>query len=313
MFRFVLRRLAAGVVLVAVLSTATFFLLYLSGGNIARRILGQQATEDTVVQKQHELGLDRPVLSRFGDWASHALRGDLGASWFTGEPVKSALVNRVQVTLSLVIGATVVTAVVAVVLGVLAATRRGWVDRLVQILSVLGFAIPGFLLALGLVIVFAIKLHWFEPTGYTALADSPGKWLSAITLPVIALSVGSIAGVAGQIRGSMIDALRQDYVRTLRSRGLSERRVVYRHVLRNAAGPALSVLAVQFVGLLGGAVIVEQIFAIPGLGQLAVGATSQGDIPLVMGLVLVTAVIVVILNLVVDLLQGWLNPKVRVA
>jgi len=310
--RFVSRRLASGAVLVGILSTVTFFLLYLSGGNIARRILGQQATQDTVAQKTHELGLDRPILPRFGDWASHAIRGDLGASWFSGQSVTDAITSRLAVTLSLVIGATVLTAVIAVLLGVTAARYGGWADKLVQLLSVLGFAIPGFLLALGLVTVFAIKLHWFKPTGYVQLTDSPAQWLSSIALPVVALSLGSIAGVAPQIRGSVLDALRQDYVRTLRSRGLSEARVIYKHVLRNAAGPALSVLAVQFVGLLGGAVIVEQIFAIPGLGQVAVGATSAGDIPLVMGLVIVTAVLVVILNLAVDLLQGWLNPKVRV-
>ena len=312
MFRFVLRRLASGVILVAVLTTVTFFLLFLSGGNIARRILGQQATEDTVRQKTHELGLDRPVLRQFTDWLSHALHGNLGESWFTGQKVTDAITSRLAVTLSLVIGATLLTAVVAVVLGTTAATRGGWADRLVQFLSVLGFAIPGFLVALGLVTLFAINLHLVKPTGYVQFGVSPAQWLSSITLPVIALSLGSIAGVAGQIRGSVLDALRQDYVRTLRSRGLSERRVVYKHVLRNAAGPALSVLAVQFVGLLGGAVIVEQIFAIPGLGQVAVGATGQGDIPLVMGLVLSTAIIVVVLNLIVDLLQGWLNPKVRV-
>jgi len=312
-FRFVLRRLASGVVLVAVLTTVTFFLLFLSGGNIARRILGQQATADTVQQKTHELGLDRPVLRQFADWLSNASHGNLGESWFTGQKVTEAVTSRLAVTLSLVVGATVLTAVVAVLLGTTAATRGGWADRLVQFLSVLGFAIPGFLVALGLVTLFAIKLHVFKPTGYVQFEVSPAQWLSSITLPVIALSLGSIAGVAAQIRGSVLDALRQDYVRTLRSRGLSERRVVYKHVLRNAAGPALSVLAVQFVGLLGGAVIVEQIFAIPGLGQVAVGATGQGDIPLVMGLVLSTAVIVVVLNLIVDLLQGWLNPKVRVA
>jgi peptide/nickel transport system permease protein len=294
-----------------VLTSLTYLLLYLSGGDIARGILGQSATAETVALKQHELGLDQPLLQRFGDWVSHALQGDLGASWFTGQPVTEAITSRLSVTLSLVVGATVLTAVVAVFLGIVAATRRGWADRLVQVLAVLGFAVPGFLVALGLVLVFAINLGWFKPTGYTMFSESPGGWLSSITLPVIALSLGSIAGVAAQIRGSMIDALRLDYVRTLRSRGLSERRVVYKHVLRNAAGPALSVLAIQFVGLLGGAVIVEQIFAIPGLGGIAVGATAQRDIPLVMGLVLVMAVIVVLLNLVVDLLQGWLNPKVR--
>ena len=312
MFRFVLRRLASGVVLVGVLSTVTFFLLYLSGGNIARRILGQQATQDTVQQKTHELGLDRPLLTQFTDWLSHALRGDLGESWFSGQKVTDAMTSRLPVTLSLVIGATLITAVVAVILGITAATRGGWVDRLVQFLSVLGFAIPGFLVAVALVTLFAIKLHLFKPTGYVQFSVSPSQWLSSITLPVIALSLASIAGVAAQIRGSVLDALRQDYVRTLRSRGLSERRVVYKHVLRNAAGPALSVLALQFVGLLGGAVIVEYIFAIPGLGQVAVEAPGKGDIPLVMGLVLFTAVIVVVLNLAVDLLQGWLNPKVRI-
>jgi peptide/nickel transport system permease protein len=241
------------------------------------------------------------------------VRGDLGASWFTGEPVVQALTHRLAVTLSLVVGATVLTAVIAVILGVIAATRGGWADRLVQFLSVLGFAIPGFLVALGLVTLFAINLHWFQPTGYVQFSDSPSGWLGSIALPVIALSLGSIAGVAAQIRGSVSDALRLDYVRTLRSRGLPEGRVVYKHVLRNAAGPGLSVLALQFVALLGGAVFVEQIFAIPGLGQVAVSATSAGDIPLVMGLVIVTAVLVVVLNLAVDLLQGWLNPKVRVS
>jgi peptide/nickel transport system permease protein len=311
--RFVLRRLTSGVVLIVVLATVTFLLLYLSGGNIARRILGEQATPQAVAAEKAQLGLNRSLLAQYGDWASHAIHGDLGASWFTGQPVAQAITSRLTVTLSIVIGATIVTAIVSVVLGVIAATRRGWADRLVQVLSVLGFAIPGFVLALGLVTIFAINLGWFNPTGYVKFTDSPSGWLSSITLPVIALSIGSIAGVAAQVRSSVIDGLRQDYVRTLRSRGLSERRVVYKHVLRNAAGPALSVLALQFVGLLGGAVIVETIFAIPGLGQVAVGATGQGDIPLVMGLVLATAIIVVIVNLVVDLLQGWLNPKVRIS
>jgi peptide/nickel transport system permease protein len=300
-------------VLIVVITAATFFLLHAAGGNVARRVLGQEATQDTVVQKTHELGLDRPVLTQFGDWLSHAVHGDFGTSWFTSQPVAQAITSRLQVTLELVIGATIVSGLVAVGLGVLAATRRGWIDRLVQLLAVLGFAIPNFLVALALVTVFAIQLKVFKPTGYTALADDPAGWLATMTLPVIALSIGSIAGVAQQIRGSMIDALDRDYVRTLRSRGLPESRIVYKHVLRNAGGPGLAMLAVQFVGLFGGAVIIEQIFAIPGLGQVSVGATSQGDIPLVMGLILVTAIVVVTVNLVVDLLQGYLNPKVRLS
>ena len=313
MLRFVLRRLAAGIGLIVVVSVATFFLLYATGGDVARSILGQTASQETVDQKTHELGLDRPLLTQFGDWLSHAVRGDLGESWFTGQAVVDAITSRAAVTLSLVIGATLVSAVVATLLGVLAARRGGWVDSLVQFISVLGIAIPGFLIAIGLVLVFAINLGWFEPTGYTKFADSPGGWLASITLPVIALSIGAIAGVTQQVRGSMLDAQRQDWVRTLRSRGLPESRVVYEHALRNAAGPALSVLALQFIALIGGAIFIEVIFALPGLGQVAVVSTTQSDIPLVMGLVIAVTVLVVVVNLIVDLLQGWLNPKVRLS
>ncbi|MCP2031165.1 peptide/nickel transport system permease protein [Okibacterium sp. HSC-33S16] len=313
MFGFILRRLLSGVVLLFVISTLAYMLLYVGGGNIARRILGQQATAETVAQKTTELGLDRPLLVQYIDWLSHAVTGDFGTSWFTGEMVSSGITSRLGVTLSIVIGATVITAIVAVIIGVWAAVRGGWVDKVVQGVSILGFAIPGFLIALGLVTLFALNLKWFKPTGYVPLTESATGWLATVTLPIIALAIGGIAGVAQQVRGSVVDALQRDYVRTLRSRGLSFNRVVFKHVLRNAGGPALAVLAVQFVGLLGGAVIVERIFAIPGLGQVAVTATSQGDIPMVMGLVVAIAAMVVIINLLIDLLQGWLNPKVRLA
>ena len=313
MTRFILRRVVSGIILVVLISVVAYALLYLGGGDIARRILGQNATPEAVAQRASQLGLDQPIWTQYLGWLGHAVTGDLGSSWFTGQAVTTAISTRVTVTLSLVIGATIISAIVAVVLGVWAAVRRGWADKLVQLVSILGFAIPGFLVALGLVTVFAINLRWFKPTGYVNLTDSFSGWIATVTLPIIALAIGGIAGVAQQVRGSVIDALRQDYVRTLRSRGLPANRIVFQHVLRNAGGPALAVLAVQFIGLLGGAVIVEQIFAIPGLGQVAVTATTQGDIPLVMGLVLVTAIIVVIVNLLIDLLQGWLNPKVRLS
>ncbi|WP_120338070.1 ABC transporter permease [Cryobacterium soli] len=313
MFRFILRRLLSGVVLLFLISTIAFTLLYLGGGDIARRILGQTASAETVALKSEQLGLNRPVLVQYGDWLAGAVRGDLGSSWFTGQLVTAGITSRLSVTLSLVIGAILLIAIISVALGVWAAIRGGWADKVVQAVSILGFAIPGFLIALGLVTLFALNLKWFKPTGYTAFTDSPSGWAASVTLPIVALAIGGIAGVAQQVRGSVVDALRQDYVRTLRSRGLSFNRVVFKHVLRNAGGPALAVLAVQFVGLLGGAVIVEQIFAIPGLGQVAVQATTQGDIPMVMGLVVATAAIVVIVNLLIDLLQGWLNPKVRLS
>ena len=313
MLMFIVRRILAGIVLLFVISVVTFGLLFLDGANIARRILGQNATAELVAQKSVELGLDKPLAAQYWDWLTSALTGDLGRSWFNGQLVSVSLGGRLSVSLSLVIGATVISAVLAIVLGVLAARRGGWIDAVVQFVSVIGFAIPGFLIALYLVLLFAINLHWFKATGYIPITQSFSGWLTSVTLPIIALSIGAIAAVAQQVRGSVIDAMSRDYVRTLRSRGLSSGSVVYKHVLRNAGGPALAVLAVQFIGLLGGAVVVEQVFALPGMGQLTVSATTQGDIPVVMGLVIVFALIVLIVNLVIDLAQAALNPKVRLS
>lgn len=313
MLGFIVRRILAGVFLLFAVSVVAFTLLYLGGGDIARRILGQNATQEAVAQRAEELGLNRPLIVQYWDWLTSALTGDLGRSWFNGQLVTVSLTGRLAVTLSLVIGAVLIGAILSVILGVLAARRGGWVDGLVQVISVVGFAIPGFLIALVLVIVFAINLGWFRATGYTPITTSFTGWLSSVTLPVIALSIGAIASVSQQIRGSMLDAQSRDYVRTLRSRGLSTASVVYKHVLRNAAGPALAVLALLFVGMLGGAIIVEQVFAIPGIGQLTVSATQVGDIPVVMGVVIATAVIVVIVNLFIDLAQAALNPKVRLS
>lgn len=312
MFRFLLRRVMSGAVLLVVIATAAYFLLYLGSGNIARGILGPTATDATVAAKEHELGLDRPLVTRFLAWAGNTLTGDFGQSWTTGQPVVDAIMGRAGVTLTLVFGATIVSALVSVMLGVWAALRGGWVDRVVQVVSVLGFAVPGFLVALFLVDVFALRLRLFDPTGYVPITASIGGWAGSVTLPIVALALSGIASIAPQVRGSVIDAMRQDWVRTLRSRGLSLRRVVFKHVLRNAGGPALATLGLQFVGLLGGAVIVENLFAIPGLGQVSVAATSAGDIPMVMGLVVAVGLIVVLVNLIIDVLQGVLNPKVRV-
>ncbi|MBF4567483.1 ABC transporter permease [Plantibacter sp. VKM Ac-2880] len=313
MLGFILRRLVSGVVLIFVISVIAYSLLYLGGGDIARRILGQSATAETVAKKSAELGLDRPLPVQYVDWLTSAFQGDLGRSWFTGQLVSSGVSGRLAVTLSIVLGATIIAAIVSVILGVLAARRGGWIDNVVQFISVIGFAIPSFLIALVLVITFAINLRLFKATGYIPITTSFGGWVTSVTLPIIALAIGAIATVSQQVRGSVVDAMSKDYVRTLRSRGLGTNRVIYKHVLRNAGGPALAVLAVQFIGLLGGAVIIEQIFALPGIGQLAVQATTSGDIPIVMGVVIATAIIVVVVNLLIDLAQAALNPKVRLS
>ncbi|MFJ5091899.1 ABC transporter permease [Streptomyces sp. NPDC088674] len=313
MLTFLLRRVAAGALLLFVVSLLSYLLLSVPHLDVGRQLLGQSAAQDAVDAKNAALGLDRPVLAQYGDWLAHALRGDLGTSWYTSENVTDAVAGRLPVTLSLMLGVTLVTTVASFALGVWAGVRRGAVDRLVQLLGVVGYALPGFLVTLVIVLLFAVRLNWFPAIGYTAFGDSPSGWLSTIALPVVSLSLASVAGVSQQVRGAVIDTLRQDYVRTLRARGLPPHRIVLRHVLRNASAPALSVLGMQFVGLLGGAVLVEQIFRLPGIGSMTVTYTTRGDIPVIMALVMLTVVGVVLVNLLVDLLIGWLNPKARTA
>ncbi|MFJ6513370.1 ABC transporter permease [Streptomyces sp. NPDC091406] len=313
MLNFIARRIAAGALLLLVISLLSYLLLSIPDLDVGRQLLGQGADQAAVDAKNASLGLDRPVLVQYADWLAHAVRGDLGTSWFTSEDVATTVSSRLPVTASLMVGVTLVATVVSFLLGVWAGVRRGAVDRFVQVLGVVGYALPGFLVTLVIVLVFAVNLNWFPAIGYTPFAASPSGWLSTITLPVLSLSVASVAGVSQQVRGAVIDVLRQDYVRTLRARGLPMSRIVFRHVLRNASAPALSVLGMQFVGLLGGAVLVEQIFGLPGIGSMTVTYTTRGDVPVIMALVMLTVVGVVLINLLVDVMIGWLNPKARVA
>lgn len=309
---FIARRVLAGVVLVLVVTALTFLLIYAGGGDIATNILGDGATREQAEELTHRLGLDRPIHVQYWGWLTGAVTGDLGQSYFGPEAVSSTLSVRIPVTLSLVLVSMSLTTVLSVVLGVVTAQRRGVLDKVVQVVSVVGFALPSYWIALVLVLLVALPFSVFPATGYVSPETSVHGWLLSITLPSLALVVGGIATVAQQIRGAMIDTLRMDYVRTLRSRGISQLAVVYRHVLRNAAGAGLTVLSLQFIGMLGGAIIVERIFALPGIGSLAASASLRGDIPIVMGVVAFTAVTVVLVNLVFDIIQGFLNPKVRV-
>ncbi|MGB4136609.1 MAG: ABC transporter permease [Microbacterium sp. 69-10] len=308
---FLARRIGASIVLLFVTSLVTFLLLSLSGQDVGRQLLGLNASQAAIDAKNAALGVDRPILVQYGDWLTRALRGDLGRSWFSSEYVTTAIAGRLPVTLSLMVGVTLVTAVVGYLLGVWAGIRRGAVDRFVQIFSVAGYALPGFLVTIVIVIVFAVQLRWFPAIGYIPITQSFSGWLSTITLPAISLSIAAVAGIAQQVRSSVIEVARSDYIRTLATRGLPHRNILFRHVLRNASAPALTVLGMQFVGLLGGAVIVEQIFGLPGIGSMAIQYTTQGDIPIIMGLVMLSAIGVVIVNLLVDLGIGWLLPKAR--
>lgn len=313
MLTFLIRRIVAGLVLLFAICTLTFTMLYFSSSGIAQNILGEFATPEAIAAKQAELGLDQPLLTRYVDWLGGAVTGDFGRSWFSAEPVVEALMNRLPVTLTIVIGAMAISAVLAALLGIAAAVKRGWVDRLVQFLSLAGDALPSFVVAIVLVTVLAIQAKLFPATGFVPFSESPRLWLLSIALPITALVFQLVASAAQQFRSAIIDVRRRDFVRTLRSRGLSEREVTFKHVLRSAAPAALTILSLQFVGLLGGSVIVEQIFALPGIGPLAVQSTNQGDIPVVMAVVTYTVIMVILVNLIVDVVNGWLNPKVRVS
>jgi peptide/nickel transport system permease protein len=313
MLPFILKRLASGVVVLFAVSVLTFFLLNVSSGSIARNIVGDQATAAQVAAKETELGLDEPVLVRYVSWLSSAFSGDLGRSWFTSEPVTQALSSRVPVTMVMVFAAMLLIAVVATLLGVAAAVKRGWVDRLVQVAAIVGDSIPGFVIGILLVTLLAIRIRLFPATSTIAPGAGAGAWVMSLTLPVLALVLNGVTGGAQQIRSAVIKQLERDYVRTLRSRGIGEREILFRHVLRSAAPTGLTVLSLQLIGMLGGVLIIEAIFALPGVGPLAVTSTSQGDLPVVMGVVMYTVAVVIVVNLAVDLLNGWLNPKVRVS
>lgn len=312
MVGFFVRRALSGVVLALVLMSLVFFMVRALGPNPAEVMLGNMATPAQIAQAEHKMGIDRPLTAQYTDWLGSLLRGDLGVSWTGAGKVAAGLAVAFPITLSIAVGALVVALVVGFAFGTLAATRRGALDRILQITAIAGFALPGFWLALMLAKVFAIDLHWFPATGYTAFTTSPGGWLHSITLPVVGLSVGIVAAISQQVRNSVIEVYHQDFVRTLRSRGLSTRRILVKHVMRNAAAAPLTVASLHFVGALSGAVAVERAFGLHGIGNKVQTASVSGDMPTLMGVVAVTVITVVIVNLAVDVLLAWLNPKVRV-
>ncbi|WP_030437455.1 ABC transporter permease [Actinoplanes subtropicus] len=311
MLAYVLRRIGAGLVLALLVTLVTFLMLSLSFGDVVRTLLGQSATPESVAAMTKQMGYDRPVLVQYGDWLLHLLRGDLGTSVYTSLPVGPSVVQRLAVTLSIIVPALLITVLLSISLGVWAATRGGVADRIAQGLSLVGYIVPGLLIAIVLVYLLAVRAKLLPATGYTPLSTDPAAWLHSITIPVIVLVIGGVANMAAQVRGRMIDELRRDYVRTLRTRGVSTTSIVVRHALRNAAGPALTVLSLEFIQMFGSALIIENVFALPGYGSYAFNASLQGDIPVIMGITVFGVLLVTVVNLGTDLANGWLNPKAR--
>jgi peptide/nickel transport system permease protein len=311
-FAYVVRRLLATIVVMAVVALVVFLLLYLTPGDPAAILAGDAATSEDIRRIREKLGLDQPFLVRFGGWIAQLIRGDLGTSIFTNLPVAHLIGQRVEPTLSLTLCTLLVSVLVAVPLGVVAAARAGtWIDRGVMAFSVLGFSLPVFVLAYILILIFSIELDWLPVQGYHPIREGLWEWARHLILPSTALGTVYIALIARITRASMLDALAQDYVRTAQAKGLTPGEVLVGHALKNAAVPIVTVIGIGIALLIGGAIVTETVFAIPGIGRLTVDSILRRDYPIIQGVVLIFSGAYVLINLAVDLSYMLLDPRIR--
>ena len=314
MIAFLVRRVGLAVLSLALISFLAFGMVHAVPGSAAVAVVGT-GDADAIAEVEVQLGLDRPLVEQYLSWAGDALRGDFGEALVSnrGQAVSDLLIDRLPATLALGIGGLLVSLVVGIPAGVMAALRpAGRLDRVVLALGSLWLAIPNFVFAIFAVRWLGAELGWFPVIGLPAVTDDPVGWLRALVLPSVSLSVGAGAIVARQSRGAVIDVLQRDYIRTALANGVPFGRVVRRHALRNASAPVLTVIGFQAVTILGGTVVVEQVFAIQGLGQLGLSAVLEQDFPVVQAFVMLTAVLVVAVNMVVDAGYAWADPRVAV-
>ncbi len=319
MIRFLIRRLLFGVLVLWLISVATFVLFFVAPHDPARVIAGRLATPATVALVRHRLGLDQPILTQYGHFLNDLLHGHLGYSFYNSTSVNTLVATRLPITLSLTIGAAVIWLVSGVMIGVLSATRaRSLVDRASTVFVLAGLSMPTFLLGLLFIYLLFFRLHligieWFPPGGYVPFTENPAQWFQHLILPWLTLALVTAATYTRLTRASLLEVLGQDYIRTARAKGLTERRVVYRHGLRSALTPVITQFGIDVGTLLGGAIVTEAVFGLPGLGQLAVQSVTNQDLPVVIGIVLLAAFFIVAANIVVDVLYAVLNPRVRLS
>jgi peptide/nickel transport system permease protein len=309
---YVIRRLFSTVIVMAVVAFVVFLLLYLTPGDPAAILAGDAATVDDIRRVRETLGLDRPFIVRFGEWAGALLRGDLGTSIFTNLPVTRLIGQRIEPTLALTLCTLLVAVLVAVPMGVVAAAKAGtWLDRSVMAFTVLGFSLPVFVLAYILIMVFSIELDWLPVQGYRPISDGLWEWARHLVLPSLALGTVYIALIARITRASMLDVLAQDYIRTAQAKGLAPDAVLVGHALKNAAVPIMTVIGIGIALLIGGAIVTETVFAIPGIGRLTVDAILRRDYPIIQGVILIFSGAYVLINLAVDLSYMFFDPRIR--
>ena len=318
MLRFLVVRLLTGVLVLWVITMAVFALFYVAPNNVARTLAGRQATPDMIAAVNERLGLDRPVWRQYVSFVDNALHGDLGYDYYHQVPVTTMISQAVPVTLSLALGAAVIWLLLGVTNGVISATHpRSLADRALTAFALFFFSMPSFLLGLLLLYFLYFQLTqagyaWFPPGGYAPLGEGVGPWVNHLVLPWATLALLSAAAYTRLTRGSMLDVLGEDYIRTARSKGISERRVTYRHALRSALTPVITQFGIDLGQLIGGVVVTETVFSLPGLGRTIITAITQQDLPVIIGIVLFASAAVVVANIVVDLAYALLDPRVRV-
>ncbi len=309
---YILRRLLAVVPVMLVVATVAFVLVHLAPGDPASVIAGPYATPEDVAKLRHQLGIDRPLHVQLGRWYWRLLHGDLGTSIFLRRPVIEAILDRAEPTLLLTTAATLVAVLIGVPTGIVSARRHGGVvDQTLMVLALLGTSVPNFLLGLLMILVFAVWLGWFPVAGYVPLESGAWRTLRSLLMPAVALGLVQSALIARITRSAMLDVLREQFILTGRAKGLPEGSVVYKHALKNAFVPTLTVIGISFAVLLGGAVIIEQVFNIPGLGRLVISAVLRRDYPVIQGVILVVGGVYVLVNLAVDLAYLALDPRIR--
>ena len=312
MLVYVVRRILMTVPVIAVVAIVVFGLLYLTPGDPALVIAGDQASVQEVARIRVSLGLDRPPYVRFGIWLWQVLHGDLGQSIFSGEPVAFLIAQRLGATLSLLAMSVAISVCAGVPLGVMAAWKQGrGADRALAVLTVAGYSVPVFVAGYMLAYVFATRLHWFPVEGFTPASEGVAPFLLRLVLPAVTLSIVYATLIASVTRASMLDVLSQDYIRTAAAKGVPQRDILFRHALKNAAVPIVTIIGSGIATLIGGAVIVEDVFAIPGLGRLTVDAILHRDYPIIQGVVLLSSASYVLINLAVDLCYTVLDPRIR--
>ena len=316
MLHFLLRRLAALVPVLLVVSLVVFLILRLAPGDPAAVIAGNSATNEEIDKIRNQLGLDRSIPVQYGIWVGRVLQGDLGYSFYLNKPVTALISQRIEPTLALALGTAVLAVLIAVPLGTLAAWRMGGVlDKTLSAFSVAGFSVPVFVIGYVLIYIFAVELQWLPVQGYRRLfgasSQGVGPWAMQLVLPWCSLATIYVALIARVTRASVSEALTEDYIRTARAKGLTERMVLLRHALANAAVPIVTVVGIGVALLIGGVVVTETVYAIPGLGSLTVDAVLNRDFPVIQGVVLFFSVLYVLINLLVDLSYLWLDPRIR--